>query len=155
MKAEQPILFLDFDGVLHPMREGVALFEYVPLLVDALAPHPDVHIVLSTSWVPVLGFDEAKARLRVELQPRIVGATYDPQYELAMPPGWWSSLTRYAQITHYVKLHSLTRWVAIDDDTRGWPAEHRYSLVRTSPLLGLAHPDAVPELADKLLRLYD
>lgn len=155
MKADQPILFLNFDGVLHPMRVGVALFEYTSLLVDALAPHPDVHIVLSTTWVPVLGFDEAKNRLPAELQARVVGATYDPQYKLDMPPSWWSSLTRYTQIANYVKLHSLTRWLAIDDDTHGWPAERRNSLVRTSALLGLAHPDAVPELADKLLRLYD
>jgi len=52
-----------------------------------------------------------------------------------------------------VKRHKLTRWVAIDDDAEGWPAEHRTSLVRTSALFGLGHPDAVQELVDKLARL--
>jgi hypothetical protein len=68
------ILFLDFDGVLHPNdvylvderpvmgnadgHEGRdSLFCFAPLLADALQNRPDVTIVLSTSWVPYLDDD--------------------------------------------------------------------------------------------------
>ena len=144
------ILFLDFDGVLHPIGGDVAPLEYAPLLIAALEPHPAVEIVLSTSWVPVFGLDGTRDMLPAELRQRVVDATYDPLYMLRAE---WSSLTRYAQIAHYVKRRSVTRWLAIDDDAEGWPAEFRKSLVRTSGLLGLAHPDVVPELADKLIRI--
>jgi len=125
-------------------------FEYAPLLVAALKPHPDVRIVLSTSWVPVFGLDGTKHMLPAELRRRVIGATYDPVHML---PAEWSSLTRHAQIIRYVRRHSPKRWLAIDDDTEGWPAEQRKSLVRTSRLLGLAHPDALAELTDKLMRI--
>lgn len=52
------ILFLDFDGVLHPdavylrlngeieLRAPGALFMWAPALVDALEAHPQIRIVL-------------------------------------------------------------------------------------------------------------
>jgi len=64
------ILFLDFDGVLHPdevylvhgrpvLRDDGSLFMWAPLLAEALTPFPDVQIVLSTSWVRELSFKRA------------------------------------------------------------------------------------------------
>jgi hypothetical protein len=63
------VLYLDFDGVLHDgevyVRRGVGpcvatpgrvLFEWMPILEELLAPHPDVAVVLSTSWVRVYSF---------------------------------------------------------------------------------------------------
>ncbi len=64
--AGEPVLYLDFDGVLHheavecsptkglcfnaeQARLGPVLFQHAPLLVDLLDPHPDIWIVLSTS----------------------------------------------------------------------------------------------------------
>lgn len=64
------ILYLDYDGVLHlrPVyrmppggfnlgvaHRGHRLFENADLLVEALAPYPDVAIVLSTSCGSQLG----------------------------------------------------------------------------------------------------
>ena len=66
-----PTLFLDFDGVLHPDEvyrvggrivlrvDGFSLFEWSSILDELLAPYPGTQIVLSTSWVRILGFDEA------------------------------------------------------------------------------------------------
>lgn len=70
------LLFLDFDGVLHPdavyrTRRGVELraegklFMWAPRLVEALAEHPDVSIVLSTSWVRNIGFQRARKALQL------------------------------------------------------------------------------------------
>ena len=72
-----PLLYLDFDGVLHHdevyfhPRRGVylnappehRLFQHVGLLESALAPYPTLQIVLSTSWVRVFSFSGALKRL--------------------------------------------------------------------------------------------
>lgn len=72
----QQVLYLDFDGVLHPApvyrhhkrgiyfgveHSGHKLFENVSALVAALAPYPAVSVVLSTSWVHVLGYSRARS----------------------------------------------------------------------------------------------
>lgn len=153
-----PTIFLDFDGVLHPddvyrirgeivlMRDGLPLFAWSPLLVEALEPHPDVRIVLSTSWVRVVGFDKAHERLPIELQRRVVGATWHSSFD----PYWWAGLSRYEEIVHYVQRHALTHWLAIDDDVRIWGEEHIERLVETDSTLGLAQPGKLDELKAKL-----
>lgn len=45
------ILFLDFDGVLHPdFARGAAYFSALPLLWQLLDECPHVDVVFSTSW---------------------------------------------------------------------------------------------------------
>lgn len=73
MTIKNVLIFLDFDGVLHPdavflcrngqieLRAEGELFMWSSHLVEALAPHQDVQIVLSTSWVRNLGFQRARA----------------------------------------------------------------------------------------------
>ncbi len=148
-----PILFADFDGVMHPVGGDVAPLEYAPLLITALEPYPSVRIVLSTSWVAAFGFDDTRAMLPLELQRRVIGATYHSHMKRNMHPKWWVSATRYQQIAHYVQRHAVARWLAIDDDDEGWPAEHRDQLVRTSAYAGLASAVTQAELADKLRSL--
>ena len=118
------ILFLDYDGVLHPdaayhTKKGVvlrcdghSLFEHAQLLTDLLDPYPQVQIVLSTSWVWVLGFSDAKARLPERLRAKVKGATWHSRME---ERHLWMHYTRYDQIDTYVKRHLLTDWIAIDD----------------------------------------
>lgn len=163
-----PTLYLDFDGVVHPdavfierggrivlRRDGIALFEWSPLLVQALAPHPDVRIVLSTSWVRVTSFDYAKSQLPPELQRRVIGATYHTRMRegcenrrYATEP--FALLSRFKQIHQHVQRHGVERWLAIDDDAEHWPDGHRANLVETDGELGLAEPGKVEELARKL-----
>jgi hypothetical protein len=47
------VLFLDFDGVLHPAGgpPGTSLpFEWTVILAMTIAPFKDVHIVIHSSW---------------------------------------------------------------------------------------------------------
>lgn len=45
------ILFLDFDGVLHPLTaEGTELFSCLPKLWTLLRRHPEIEVVFSTAW---------------------------------------------------------------------------------------------------------
>lgn len=146
----------DFDGVLHPdevyrirgrivlQRDGMSLFEWAPLLAQHLEPYPDTRIILSTSGVRVLSFNEARAWLPDALGSRVIGATWHS----AMDQFWWHNLSRYQQISLHAKRHR--RWLAIDDDTEGWPDGSRGRLVHTDPMLGIATPDTRALLLRKL-----
>lgn len=52
------ILFLDFDGVLHPDVEGRELFCKRPLFWEILRQRPRVEVVFSTSWREVHALPE-------------------------------------------------------------------------------------------------
>ena len=78
-------LFLDFDGVLHPttieadieedeIKVDTGLFGWLPALVSVLRPHPDVSVVVHSSWRYVHDIDELREMLGA-LGPRFVGAT--------------------------------------------------------------------------------
>ena len=54
------ILFLDFDGVLHPQPNDGAQFSNAPRVWELLARHPEVSIVFSTGW----RFEHTLAALR-------------------------------------------------------------------------------------------
>lgn len=154
------ILFLDFDGVLHNaevyvrgkqpyLRADGTLFEHAEQLVAALNGRKDVQIVLSTSWVPHLGFDRAKAFLPTELQRRVIGATYHRHAEVTKRE--WLMLTRYHQISTYVSRHGLFEWIAIDDDADGWPAAKHGHLVHCrDEKAGLGDPAVFERLREAL-----
>ncbi|MEN9544450.1 MAG: hypothetical protein RLZZ598_1283 [Pseudomonadota bacterium] len=73
MNQQRPILFLGFDGVLHPLgcdRDGY--LERLPMLASWLIAHPTVDVVISSGWMK-LGPDRLAARLSAALYPRVVG----------------------------------------------------------------------------------
>lgn len=131
------ILFLDFDGVLHPFGAPRARrFLWVPLLEDILAPRPWVDIVLSTSWVSEMGFEPALDALPPALQRRVISATYQP-----LPGGgrnWqWHTAIHYNQIARHVEAEDIFDWVALEDDVIGWPDDDRHHLVACRPERGM------------------
>jgi hypothetical protein len=157
------ILFLDFDGVLHPdevylengrpvLRAPGELFMWAPCLMDALRDAPSVRIVLSTSWARELRFTRARDYLPAELRTRVIGSTWHSR--MASDHGlrrldrntWWDAATRYQQIRRYVDRARLERWVAIDDDVEGWADADLPRLIATQGDIGLSDPDAVARL---------
>ncbi|MBI6814935.1 hypothetical protein YA0032_28015 [Pseudomonas amygdali] len=85
LTAKHHVLFLDFDGVLHPdavylsssgpiLRDEGELFMWAPNLENVLEQFPSVSLVLSTSWVRHLGFKRAKNYLSTALSSRVVNA---------------------------------------------------------------------------------
>lgn len=155
------ILYLDYDGVLHPEpvyrhpkggvffgveHAGHCLFEYAECLVEALAPYPEVAIVLSTSWVRVLSYSQAKAYLPEALRSRVIGATFHS----AMNKFEFDAMTRGAQVLADATRRAATNWVALDDDDEGWGAAASPHLVLTERTSGLSEPQTLKELSGKL-----
>lgn len=161
------MLYLDFDGVLHPESvyllhkrgpqlqhaPGHSLFEHCSRLEDVLAPYPGVHIVLSTSWVRRYRGSVARVsrRLTPGLQARVVGATYHSR----MDPAEFAAAPRGMQIWSDVLRRKPEAWLALDDDWLHWPAWCRDHLVRTDPMLGISEPTALADLKTKLAKMYD
>lgn len=153
------ILFLDYDGVLHPDKaymtkrgvvlqcDGHNLFEHAELLADLLEPYPQVKIVLSTSWVPQLSFNAAKDRLPERLQDKVIGATFHSKYEEKI---FWQCYSRHSQIDTYDKRHRLTDWIAIDDDDDEWPDNKRHHLIHTDEWGGIGMKESQDELIAKI-----
>jgi hypothetical protein len=159
-----PILYLDFDGILHPAdvrvtnderwrprvyQDGQAtdhpLFEHAPLLERILQPFPDVKISLATSWVRMMSYDFAVQQLPPGLRERVVGTIWQG-FLLNCPP-----LTRHDAIMTDVEERRVSRWLALDDDIEGWHKERRHLVVAPSNTwLGLAQPGISDELTEAL-----
>ena len=153
-----PVLYLDFDGILHPADVRVTpeeplhprvyvrgrptdepLFRYVSLLELLVYPHPDLRIVLATSWVRAFGYENALKRLSPALQERVIGAATFP------------APTRFGTISIDAEERGLTHWLSLDDDHVGWPEERLHQLVApTNPYLVLVEPGVAAKLAKML-----
>ncbi|MFC7298076.1 HAD domain-containing protein [Herminiimonas aquatilis] len=150
-------IYLDFDSVLHHdsvyihptkgiyMREpGFTLFEWMPFLEQLLEAHPDVGIILSTSWVRVKSFSYAKSKLSSELQKRVIGATFHKGH---MNKELFAQLSRASQILGDVSRRGFgdEDWIAIDDEAEGWPLMYAKNLIRTE-WAGISDPEVQAEL---------
>lgn len=148
---DQPVLYLDFDGVLHTQecyivrRQGPfvnpphQLFEHMAVLEDCLAPYPDIRIVLSTSWVRRVGYIYAASRLSRPLRKRVIGATFHTW----MNRREFRQLSRGEQVLVDVQRRCPRWWISLDDDGVGWPLAYRDHLIQTDGSLGLGSSRAV------------
>jgi hypothetical protein len=160
LRPGDQVLFLDFDGVLHPdavyrtrygleLRAEGQLLMHAPILIEILSDFPQVQICLSTSWCRLLGYRRARAALPQVLQARTVSGTWHSRMPRA-PLHGFDLYTRYEQIRAAVSRAGLTRWIALDDDPdHSWP-DHDQRLVRCDPDLGLSAAVTQAELRAKL-----
>ena len=136
-------LFLDFDGVLHPTTieadieadeivVGTGLFGWLPALVSALRTHPDVSVVVHSTWRYTHDIDELRDVLGV-LGSRVVGATpRGPRFESIQ---WW--------------LHtnpSFGNYRILDDDPKEFPVPSPPELILCDPSTGVAAPAVLAAL---------
>lgn len=155
------ILYLDFDGVLHhenclwspklgpylcaPSR--YTLFQHAELLVQLLAPYPEVAIVLSTTWIRRYGVSASAKRLPEGLQKRVIGGTFHSRH---MNEDEFQYLLRGQQVFHDVQRRRPRDWLALDDDGEGWPASHLDKFIQTHMYEGLGDPEITSTFAKKL-----
>ncbi|RAI64749.1 hypothetical protein DOZ80_25095 [Pseudomonas fluorescens] len=163
LKPTDRVLFLDFDGVLHPddvyrsrygleLRAPGQLMMHAGILVEILKEFPQIKISLSTSWVRILGYRRARAALPLELQALTVSSTWHSRMPRAPLEGY-DMYSRYQQIRAAVTRAGLMNWIALDDDPfESWPGHDR-RLIRTDPDLGLGSALTQDELRVKLRAL--
>lgn len=171
-RAPLQVLYLDYDGVLHhdavyrsPKRgiyldssaaPGRRLFEWTDYLVQAVQPYPEIKIVLSTSWVRVLGYSGARRYLPPSLAARVIGATFHRRhhrsdYVSAKSKHW---PTRGSEVMRDVARRCPDEWIAIDDTDNGWPVEHRDRVVLCDPTSGLSDADTRARLQAALTKYF-
>jgi hypothetical protein len=128
MDQPTPTLFVDYDGTLHrghavldengevSLDSGQPLFEYAPMLAEMLEPYPSVQIVLTTSWLDTLPFEQVISYLPSELARRVVDTTQriKPRFGYLK-----DGSARTYVIRSYVVGKRLKNWLAIDDSLYG------------------------------------
>ena len=154
------VLYLDFDGVLHHENVRVSrktgiflqaperykLFQHADLLVELLAPYPEVLIVLSTSWVVRYGLEAAAKRLPESLQDRVIGGTF---HSMHMRLEEFTDLHRGQQVTADVARRQPRDWIAIDDDEEGWGSSANHHVL-SHMYEGISDPEVLVVLKTKL-----
>jgi len=65
------ILFLDFDGVLHPMNRATGVFSLLPHFEQVMRDYPGVDIVVSSTWRETYSIEELRS-----VFPKISGAAW-------------------------------------------------------------------------------
>ena len=103
------VIFLDFDGVLHPGISGS--FCYKPAFEALMRQYPDVDIILVTSWRLNSEKDYLLQRFSPDIAGRIAGGT--PDYRGRAP--------RFNEILAVVNHYGIEKWLVLDDDRREYP----------------------------------
>lgn len=97
------ILFLDFDGVLHPefCHQGEKPFCHRDKLEMILRDHPQVEIVISSMWRQTRSLTELQALFPPDIGARIVGVT----------PDWRDLSELYEVIGNYPRHVEVEGWL--------------------------------------------
>lgn len=111
------ILFLDFDGVLHPLMDKSKHFCSLPNFEETLISLKDSYqfaIVLSTTWRKCYSLDELKAFFSPEIAHLIVSVTPVTEFQ--------GDGSRLKEAELWLEEHNEqnSAWIALDDDHYSW-----------------------------------
>jgi hypothetical protein len=126
--VSKKVLFLDFDGVLHPTTHGSALLSQLPLLESALEGR-DYSMVISSSWRFHMEMEDLEKHFSFSVQNKIVGVTGD---------AYIGAYARFHEINAYAMQNGITNWRALDDSYWEFP-QGCSQLIRCNPNSGLTH----------------
>ncbi|ASU38913.1 hypothetical protein hmeg3_11875 [Herbaspirillum sp. meg3] len=104
------ILFLDFDGVLHPLSRANGAFALVPHFEQVMRDYPDVDIVISSAWREDHSIEKLRLVFSEDFRHRIIDVT--PVVALARKPH-----PRETEILSWLRDtgREYEAWIAIDD----------------------------------------
>lgn len=129
------LLFLDFDGVLHPIttRPGQSLpFEWVPDLTQLLSEAPDVAIAVHSSWAERFPLDELRDFLG-PLGHRLIGAVHSGPKA--------SSILLFLRSKPEVE-----DWLVIDDEASEFPSDFPGPVVICDRARGISDPSVQAQI---------
>ena len=113
------ILFLDFDGVLHPAYNADGHpddFGKLPLLESWLRDNSDINIVISSSWREILKMDELREIFSEDLRKRVIDKC--PIISINEQTNYY----RHTEIMAWIKSANYSGlWIALDDATHEFP----------------------------------
>lgn len=108
------ILFLDFDGVLHPHTRGEPVFSRLPLLWKVLRAAPQLEVVFTTTWRDEFPMDYLIRCVTEnggeDLRCRFTSATPNLEAE-----GFYGRRDLEIQRWRDTNFHTVP-WLAIDDN---------------------------------------
>lgn len=143
--APEIILFLDFDGVLHPdpPTTEAPLFCRASLLQQFLLEHRGVAVVVSSTWRKTRSLTQLQ-RIFPDWSDRVVGATSESIE---------ANYTRQFECEAWMRENAdpWMRWVSLDD--RAWnfrPFERRLVLVERRTGLTLSDLERLSNLVKQM-----
>lgn len=69
------ILFLDFDGVLHPLSRANGAFALTPHFERVMRDYPDVDIVISSAWRETNPIEKLRLVFSEDFRHRLIDVT--------------------------------------------------------------------------------
>ena len=110
------IVFLDFDGVMHPTyAAGIDYFSQRDVFEAVMNEFTDVRIVISSAWRKDMPLQTLKEFFSESVRNRIIDIT--PTIDDEISPYW-----RYEEIRLWVRQNNYEgRWLAVDDAIHEFP----------------------------------
>ncbi|MGF6977610.1 hypothetical protein QFZ94_006060 [Paraburkholderia sp. JPY465] len=153
------ILYLNFDGVLHPdqvfyengcipslLTPGHNALEYAELLANALEGYDEVAIVLNTWWTFYLGLDACKDLLPTTLAARVSGSTIQHIDTYGSIP------TRREETEFHIARQRSRPWMILDHNHARYRRDFQPNLLLLDPCEGLGSR-AAQRSVERRLRL--
>jgi len=113
------ILFVDFDGVLHPANAPVGAdtdFCCLPLLEDWLRQYMQVNIVISSSWRELMTIEKLRKLFSEDIRHRVVDVCPN------LPREKEFEFIRHAEILAWLEnSQHQGPWLALDDAAHLFP----------------------------------
>lgn len=110
------ILFLDFDGVLHPQFEGIPtpadqLFCHLPRFETVMRDFQKVQIVISSTWRYQFSLDQIRTRFSPDIAAQIIGTTPETDQDAYIPDRREQEILSWLAATG----NQDAQWIALDD----------------------------------------
>lgn len=101
------ILFLDIDGVLHPLLTK-DYFNKVHIINNILTEFPNILVVISSSWAAKMSLEDLKKYFPLEIRDKIIGSiTLQPFRHRGKNIRLW--------IQQNIEICKTYPWIAVDD----------------------------------------